>query len=111
MRYTVVVAYFFMLRVLELGTMLYGSAHINDGRLVVTILLPATKIDVMALSCSRSWGCVCDAVVDALACPFHAAKAQKNLLASISGKKVKGTFSFRPPFQGNWLPKTGWREL
>ena len=59
MRYTVVVSFFFMLRELEMGTMLFSSVDVDTVRKVVTILLPATKMDALALSCRRSWVCVC----------------------------------------------------
>ena len=43
----------------------------------------------MALSCTRSWGCVCGEVPgDPHSCPFHAAAEQKRVLRQIFGGRV-----------------------
>ena len=85
--YTIVIAAFFILRELELSTMVRGSVTMNALLMTVTILLPVSKTDVMALSCQRTWGCVCGETVDPYSCPYHAMEAQLQLLSDIFGEK------------------------
>ena len=76
-----VLAYFFVLREMEQSLMLYTSVSVDVVKEVVTLQLPASKTDWVALSCERSWGCVCTpGSVSADACPYHAARAQQSLL-------------------------------
>ena len=75
---TAVVSYFFMLREIELGTMLNESVEIDNNKKQVSIRLSASNTDPTALSCTRSWGCVCaDEPGDPQTCPYHAAAKQK----------------------------------
>ena len=58
MQRVAVIGYFFMLREIEIGTMLFTSVHLNTDMLVISILLSASKTDPCALSVTRRWGCV-----------------------------------------------------
>ena len=72
----------------------------------MTILLPASKTDFEALSCSRSWGCVCHQDPDPLTCPFHAACEQKDLLKKTFGDEVNHSgFPFAPTRMGTTASK------
>ena len=104
---TAVICYFFVLREIELGTMLYESVTVSVGKKTVTILLPATKTDPQALSCERSWGCVCpEGLEDASACPFHAALEQKKALRELFGDEVDlEGFPFSPTVGGKAVSK------
>ena len=104
---TSVVACFFMLRDIELSTMLYSSVALDISHHTVTIHLPATKTDPMALSCERSWGCVClDGEASADTCPFHAALAHTQDLRARFGDKVDSdTFPFAPSQTGEVMEK------
>ena len=51
-----VLAYFFVLREIEQSLMLYTSVSVDVIKEVVTLQLPASKTDWVALSCERSWG-------------------------------------------------------
>ena len=106
-KYTSVLGFFFMLREIELSLMLYRSVTTDTVRKKVTILLPASKTDFEALSCSRSWGCVCHQDPDPLTCPFHAARERKALLAKTFGKsKVKQSgLPFAPTRMGTTASK------
>ena len=106
--FTCVIAFFFMLRELELSTMLLKSVTICAVKLTVTILLPASKTDPEALSCSRTWGCVCDKPdePDSLCCPVHAAMAQRALLERTFGDRAKDDgFPFAPTVTGGTASK------
>ena len=104
---TCVILYFFVLREIELGTMLVKSVEVDYVKAVVCIRLPATKTDPMALSCSRSWGCVClPEATDRTQCPFHAAAAQLALLRRTFGDKTKEEdFPFSPMPTGKPVEK------
>ena len=93
-----VISYFFMLREIELGTMLNESVEVDSQRREVTIRLSASKTDPTALSCTRSWGCVCaEGSGDPLACLFHAAAEQKEELRKTFGNMVDSEgFPFYP---------------
>ena len=54
-----VVAYFFMLREIEVSTMLFASVDINVVTMVISIPLSASKADPCALSVTRRRVCVC----------------------------------------------------
>ena len=96
-----------MLREIELSLMLASSVTVDKPREKVTILLPASKTDPEALSCTRSWGCVPPAEPDPLACPFHAAVAQQELLEKTFGKeKLRSAgFPFAPTRAGGAASK------
>ena len=100
--YCTVIAYFFCLREIELSTMLKTSVYCNNVLLTVTIKLPATKTDPMALSCERTWGCICEDSPDPYACPYHAALSQESLLSNIfSVKDLEAPgFPFMPTTRG-----------
>ena len=102
-----VVAYFFMLREIEVGTMLYESVAIHDQLLIVSIFLSASKTDPCALSVTRRWGCVCDeGVPDAARCPYHAAAEQKEELRQKFGDRVDDEgFPFAPTQDGDAVTK------
>ena len=77
----------------------------DTAALVVSILLPATKSDPGALSCTRSWGCVCTDPdkADAFTCPYHAAVAQKaSAHAKFKHKIYEEGFQFHPCWTGAW---------
>ena len=68
----------------------------------------ATKVDVMALSCTRSWGCVCDAPApdNETRCPYHAAKRQLEFLKEIFGADADDpSFPFSPGRDGKPMSK------
>ena len=73
----------------------------------VKILLPATKTDPMALTCVRSWGCVCNGGdTDKETCPYHAALAQHVLLKETFGDQVlEEGFPFSPNSSGDAVKK------
>ena len=70
-----VLAYFYMLREIELSTPIYSSVFFCMIKLQVTIRLSASKTDPEALSVARTWGCVRPEGEgrDAHNCPFHVA--------------------------------------
>ncbi|CAK0886645.1 unnamed protein product [Prorocentrum cordatum] len=70
---------FFMLREIESSLTLYTNVIIDVDRQEVRWILPGSKADPSALTTSRTWGCLCEAV-SCFACPFHAAKRQKELV-------------------------------
>ena len=106
LRRTSVVGFFCMLREIELSLMLYTSVEVDELNVMVRILLPATKTDPEALSCSRFWGCVCDGAVDECACPYHAARAQKLALQERFGERVlEDGFPFAPMGDGSVVKK------
>ena len=78
----------------------------NALLMAVTILSPVSKTDFMALSCQRTWGCVCGDVFDPLSCPYHAMEAQLKLLEDILGKEgLQGNFRIAPSFDGKVIEK------
>ena len=107
---TFVVLYFFVLREIELGTMLAASVRTDRVKKTVHIDLPATKTDPMALSCTRSWGCTCIAEDEGAGgehCPYHAAVAQQELLDTTFGDRVsEDGFPFSPDANGEAVEKT-----
>ena len=107
MHNTSTILYFFVLREIELGTMLVKSVEVDHTRAVVCIKLPATKTDPMALGCSRSWGCVClPEATDKTQCPFHAAAAQLDLLRHTFGDTMdEEGFPFSPMPSGRPVEK------
>eukprot|EP00959_Pyramimonas_sp_CCMP1952_P409675 8585839-Pyramimonas_sp.AAC.1 len=67
-----IVASFFLLREIEASLMLNSAVTIDMDTETVRIRLPVSKTDPQALSCTRSWGCVCSPAGRA-PCPYHAA--------------------------------------
>ena len=55
-KFTGVLAYFFVLREIEQSLMLFASVGVDFSKEVVTLLVPASKTDWVALSRERSWG-------------------------------------------------------
>ena len=104
-----VLAYFFVLREIGQSLMLFTSVGVDLVKEVVTLQLPASKTDWVALSCERSWGCVCSpGAVTADACPFHAAVAQQSLLRERFGDRVEEPgFPFMPSQSGAVMNKEG----
>ena len=100
---TIVILYFFVMREIELGTTMAASATTDPEKEVVRILLPATKTDPMALTCVRSWGCVCGGGdTDEALCPYHATRAQQELLAKTFGDQaLEEGFPFSPDVHGD----------
>ena len=106
--YSVVVAYFFMMREIELSTLLSSSVTLCMVRRLVTIWLPASKTDPEALSVTRTWGCVCPEGEgpDAHSCAFHAAVEQTALLKEKFGERVgQDGFPFMPTKSGSTCSK------
>ena len=104
--FTIIIASFFVLREIELSTMIRGSVKLDKVALTVTINLPASKTDWMALSCQRSWGCVCLGEFDAMSCPYHAMEAQLSLLVDFFGDEAKcDEFPVAPSKQGKVMTK------
>ena len=79
----IIIAVYFLLRELEASLTLAKNVFLDVRRKIVSILLPGSKTDVMALTCTRSWGCLC-ATVGMWRCPFHAAVRQRELIESIA---------------------------
>ena len=105
---TGVLSYFFCLRELELSTMVATSVSLDTSKQIVSILLPSTKVDVMALSCTRSWGCVCDEDIirQRARCPYHVAKSQLELIRAMFGDLVDSDgFPFSPGRDGKPMTK------
>ena len=104
---TGVVAAFFMLREIELSTMLNINVKIKEEEEMVWIFLPVSKNDPMALGCWRSWGCVCVGPrSDAHPCPYHAALDQKKALAEKFGPLAAADdFPFAPTYLGETVKK------
>ena len=88
--------------------MVVSSITMDHDRMIVHVLLPATKVDVMALSCTRSWGCVCDEPTEQneAKCPYHAAKRQLEFLREVFGAAVdEPDFPFSPGRDGKPFSK------
>ena len=103
-----IIAYFFVLREIELSTMVASSVTFDHTAMEVSILLPATKVDPMALSCTRTWGCVCDGTGRhwGQPCPYHAAASQLELLTATFGDDVTADcFPFLPTVHGDTAKK------
>ena len=75
---------FFVMREAEVSQVLASSVAFNLEKLEVTLLLPAGKTDPGAVSCSRTWGCVCGQD-PSLPCAYHAARTQWEWLSSEYG--------------------------
>ena len=72
---------FWLPREVEVATARWKHATIDERNVTATWTLPASKTDVAAIGCARSWGCVCSGD-RTKACGFHAMKHQKELVAS-----------------------------
>ena len=102
------VAYFVVLREIEMSILLYSSVSFCMERSLVAIWLPASKTDLEALSVTRTWGCVCPEGEgrDAHSCPFHAALEQKTVLQQTFGERVnEDGFPFVPRKNGRTCTK------
>ena len=78
-----VIGYLFMLREVELSTILYDSVELNTDTTCISILLTASETDPCA------GGCVCDeGEHSAEACPYHAGLGQQQELLKPFGCEV-----------------------
>ena len=66
-----VLAYFHVVRGIEIVSALARHLHIDSDALTETWDLPVSKTDVLAVGCSRTWGCTCGSSIQH--CPYHAA--------------------------------------
>eukprot|EP00971_Amphidinium_carterae_P180468 3579498-Amphidinium_carterae.1 len=73
-----------MLREIEVSNMLTQDVKYDERRNVESLHLPASKTDVKALGCWRTWGCICDA---SPVCPVCAVKDQFKLLRKTFGSE------------------------
>ena len=70
---------YFLLREIEGALARWSDVHLNLVACTVTWRLPVSKTDPAAKGCERTWGCLCGP--HCVACPFHAALAQNDLLS------------------------------
>ena len=98
---------FFALRELELSTKYNKSVRVIRVEQLVSVALPVSKTDPMALGCVRTWGCTCDGQRETMmSCPSHAAAAQKDMLDNVFGDKSdQEEFPFSPGADGTGLSK------
>ena len=66
-----VLAYFHVVRGIEIVSALASHLHIDTDAHTETWDLPVSKTDVLAVGCSRTWGCTCGSAIKH--CPYHAA--------------------------------------
>ena len=102
----IVVAAFFVLREIEASLMLCSSVVFDNVELKVTIELPTSKTDPGALSCFRSWGCVCGGI-RTQPCAYHAAYDHKAVLLerfAVDGELPKD-LAFFPTASGEPVDK------
>lgn len=78
---------FFMLREIEGSLARAVNVTLNWENCSDTWRLPASKNDPCALGCARSWGCLCS-TSSLVACPFHCAVNQHELLLKLFPSRV-----------------------
>ena len=97
-----VTACFFVLREIECSLILLKSVVLDIVNLKLTILLPVSKTDPEAVSCSRSWSCVCgDRPHDRCRpCPVHSMIEHMELLKQYFGEPLDGDLPLFPDVDG-----------
>ena len=103
----VIIGCFFILREVECSLMLHSSVTLDRVAKRITIWLPATKSDPCALTCQRSWGCVCHSPADEWCCPFHAGCMQYDYVLEQFGSDgaLPSRMPFFPTVSGSTVPK------
>ena len=98
------IASWWLLREVEASHVRREHVEVHWRAKMVTIKLPNSKTDLMALGTSRSHSCACH-VAAANLCPFHAMVAQLALSSSTPGNVCQWVF---PTSDGNKPTKKGW---
>ena len=103
----VVCACFFILREIECSLILVKSLTIDLINLKITILLPVSKTDPEAVSCSRSWSCVCGDRVHARCrpCPVHSLIEHMEILEAYFGSPLPEDLPLFPDVDGGTSEK------
>ena len=76
---------FFILREIEISLALWKSISFDTTKHTVTWMLAASKCDFKALGKVRTWGCVCSEADGNEPCPYHALRAQRQLVEDTLG--------------------------
>ena len=90
---------YFLLRDIEGSLARWADIYLNRKKKTVTWRLSVSKTDPAAKGCERTWGCLCSP--HSVACPFHAALAQDELLAKRFPKHSRDELPLFPTAAGD----------
>ena len=101
-----IIGTYFMARELEIACARCGHFSVDVLAAEVTWNMPVTKNDTQALGTHRTWGCLCNVLLN-LGCPFHAALRQLERVRAIASEDSRelAAMPFFPDIAGQVVAK------